>query len=81
MTKQERYELIKITALTYLSCKQQDTIYMREPSRETLIATGKLLGMLTLLELDFEEDLKNYAITIKYRSGRKFGVFALKAGC
>lgn len=54
---------------------------MREPSRETLIATGKLLGMLTLLELDFEEDLKNYAITIKYRSGHKFGVFALKMGC
>ena len=50
---------------------------MREPSSESIFAKGKFIGILTAFELDFDEDIQNKQITIKYRSGRKYATIRL----
>lgn len=77
MNSREQHNLVQTTGLDYLSCKKRDKVYMREPSSESIFAKGKFIGILTAFELDFDEDIQNKQITIKYRSGRKYATIRL----
>lgn len=66
MTVFERNELIRVLIFNYQSNKENDKLYHREPSSDTLISQGKLLGALMALGLDMDEN--EQGITIKMQS-------------
>lgn len=77
MDKQDREDLLIALIRNYVLEKKECVVFNREIAESLSFATGKLIGALTVLELDMEED-DNFIIITTRKNKKQIIKFDLK---